>query len=1144
MCTLPSVRRLQSMPALIWTAALLVCGLTLQGQDVRASLTGLITDQSGAPIADAIVSATNIDTQVVSVTKSNTAGSYVILFLLPGHYNVDIKAAGFKQFIRDNLTLSTSEKGTLDIKMEVGAVNQSVEVKAEAPLLETTTASRSNAVTGQQIMDLPNNSRNIYNVILALPGVAKQDANWEQFSNYGLINSTRISINGGVARDNETVIDGVVDTQPDRTVTFQPPLESVAEISVQTSNFDSAYGRFGGGVTAINTKSGTNAMHGSVFEYHTNSALAANSWSRDFQGLPKPEGRENQYGFEIDAPIFVPKLFDGRNRLFFMLSYEGQRVGSQGGGSTVVPTAAMKSGDFSAVPRVIYDPMSTHIVNGQAVRTPFPNNHIPSSLINPVSANLLGYLPAPNLAQTGYGLANYNNTQNSISNYGLWLGRIDYRINERNNIFFSAGKLPYLETDGVLFPNSPADVSSENPLHRNFDRYVIDWTNTLSPTTVLNFRAGYIQYGSLSGNPLAIGFDNRTLGIDPALVAQQRVAQFPRFEIGGFYTALGSTSPLNNSVQDTESYQANVIRSVGRHQLKMGAEFRIYNSDQWSSGYGGGLYQFTKGFTQANPITADAVSGDEFASFLLGHPATGEMDLTIDPAFQNKYWAVFAHDDVRVTKHIALNLGLRWDYETPIEERYNRMLRGFAFDQASPLAPQVPGLMGGLLYAGSSGDSRYASNPDHNNIQPRIGVSAQVAKDWVIRGGYGLYYMATFGGQPTTGFSATTPLVSSADGGLTPLVSLTNAFPGTLTQPVGNSLGLGTNLGQPISFNDVNRKTPYSQQFSFGIQHVLRLGMVAEATYSGNLTSDYPVSVNLNAIPIAQLGMPSSYYTAQVPNPFQGLLPLNRSMNGATVPRQDLLVPYPQFTSVTMNNIPLGKNNYQALQTRLAMRYRNGMTLNLGYTWSKTLEQMSFLNPQDFDLQNIKASKLEKRLAQFDVPQHFTALWTYELPFGHNKALGNGFNGFWDKVISGWQVNLIATLQSGFPATYPNAPSLDPLESAKLPDGQRNLFEAFNTNLFPTKAPNLQYTYRTWPTRFSDVRLMPLVNLDASLSKSTAITEKLHFMFRAEAYNASNTPWFNSQSSGGTDVTQAQFGWYNLSSATNRSITLIGKLIW
>jgi hypothetical protein len=327
------------------------------------------------------------------------------------------------------------------------------------------------------------------------------------------------------------------------------------------------------------------------------------------------------------------------------------------------------------------------------------------------------------------------------------------------------------------------------------------------------------------------------------------------------------------------------------------------------------------------------------------------------------------------------------------------------------------------------------------------------------------------------------------------------------------------------------------------VQHVFKNSIVAEAAYSGNFTRGFPVSDQLDSIPQAQLGMPASYYTQQVANPFQGLLPLNSSMNGAAVPRQALLTPYPQFTSVTMNNIPIGANDYNALQTKLTMRYQNGLTFNLGYVWSKTLQQMSFLNPQDINLQNIQASKLERRLTQFDVPQRFTALVTYELPFGSKGLIGRNVPGMVNKLISGWQIDILSTLQSGFPAPFPNAPNLA-AESARLPSGQQTLFHAFNTSLFPTTAPNLQYTYRTWPTYFPDVRLRPLTTFDLGLSKKTAITERLRFELRAEAYDAPNTPWFNSLNSQGSNVSSSQFGWYNLSSASNRLITLVGKLIW
>jgi hypothetical protein len=777
------------------------------------------------------------------------------------------------------------------------------------------------------------------------------------------------------------------------------------------------------------------------------------------------------------------------------------------------------------------------------VRDPFPGNRVPADRINPVARRLLDFIPLPNLPETRYGLANYASPARTTSDYNQWLGRMDYRINDRNTVYFSGGMLPYVERDEVLFPNSPADVSRENPLFRDFYRYVADWSSTLGPQTLLNVRAGYVRFAEQLGNPLALGFDPRQLGMSPELVSQFRVIQFPRFEIGGFYTNIGSDRPFQANARDTQSYQVSLNRTQGRHQIKVGTEFRVYNENSLNSGYSSGRYRFSRMFTQAEPLQGDNVSGDEFAAFLLGVPSEGQVDLAIDPAFQSRYYTIFLQDDVRLSTRLTINFGLRYDYETPYRERYDRMVRGFAFDQASPLADRVSGVRGGLLYAGSESEMRYASNPDRNNIQPRIGAAFQISERWVLRGGYGLYYMGLSGGQPTTGFSATTPLVPSADAGLTPRVNLTNGFPGPLIPPVGSSLGLATNLGQNVDFGYLNRVAPYSQQFTFSIQHVLPWGMVAEATYSGNGTRRYPVETELNTIPMSELGQPLAYYTEQVPNPLQGLLPLNPARNRATVPRQDLLVPFPQFGSVTMRNIPLGTNSYHALQTRLVMRPRAGMTLNLGYVWSKTLEERSFLNPQDFNLNNIDDSKLERRLAEFDVPHRLTALWTAELPFGRGRAIGSNVRGVWDKLISGWQINAIGTLQSGFPIPFPNAPNLEP-RSARLSNDGRTIFTAFDRSLFPRTAPNLRYTYRTWPTRFPDVRTYPLRNLDLGLAKKTTITERLRFELRAEAYNVTNTPWFNNTNSRATDVSAAEFGWFNLSSATNRGVTLIGKFIW
>ena len=1121
-----------------------------QGQELRASLSGTVTDPSGSAIPAAKVAATNVSTNVMSNAETNEAGRYTILFLAPGRYKVTVEASGFKTFVRENLVLETSARQALDVAMELGQVTESVTVTTESQQVETETASRGALVTTRQIMDIPNNGRNVYQLVWAAPGVIKASRYWGSMENYALGNSTSVAINGGITRENETVMDGVTNTQPNRDVNFQPPVESVAEMKVQTNNYDAQYGRFGGGVVAISTKSGTNAFHGSLYEFHKNDNLAATPWVMNYYGIPRDSVRflNNTFGLQTDGPIYIPKVFDGRNHLFFMVAYEGLRESSSGGDSAILPTDAQRTGDFSGVPRTIYDPTTTRLDpnTGKYVRSPFGENRIPADRINNVAANTLGWVPKPNRPGVPYGEDNYFAALGARNGYDQFLTKLDYRVNDRNNVYFSYGRLPYQEFDDILFGgDSPAEPSRENPLHRNFYRWVFDWTSTLNARTVLNFRWGLARYVNIGGSPPAAGFDPRELGFADSLVSQFSFLNYPRFEIAN-YTNIGTDRAKSQDVRDSYSYQLNLNRTQGRHQLKLGAEFRIYNMSSQSPGYSSGRYVFNKAFTQADPARADAVSGDELASFMLGYPGSGQVDLNIAPYYKTQYYSWFVHDDFKLHPRLTLNLGLRWDYERPYAERYNRMVRGFAFDQPSPIDDEVPELtlMGGLLYAGTSGVEQRAFNTDKQNFQPRIGAAFQITPNWVLRGGYGLFFLGQNAVGPSTGYSQATPLIASADGGNTPRVTLTNAFPEGLIQPVGNSQGLATNLGLGLSFQYLDRPLPYAHQYSLGIQRTLPWGMLIDASYSGNETRRYPVGLNFNVLPASELGKPTSYYRERVPNPMKGLLPLNPAKNGSTITRQDLLLPYPHYTSLTMSDVPIGQNHYHAFQLLLSKRYSHGMTLNLAYTIAKTIEQLSFQNGQDFNLSDVDASRLERRLMQWDVPQKFAVLWTYELPFGRGKPIGSGATGFWNKLLSGWQVMTQTTFQSGFPIDFPNAPNLEP-RSAKLPSDQISLYNAFDKTLFPTTAPNLQYNLRNFPTRFPDVRLYPLKNVDATIGKKTQITERVGLEIRAEFLNAANHPWFSRIHDRGLDVTRPEFGWYYLEEQNeNRLIALVAKLIW
>jgi hypothetical protein len=907
-------------------------------------------------------------------------------------------------------------------------------------------------------------------------------------------------------------------------------------------------------VTLISVKSGTNALHGQLFEFLKNEKLNSMDWIANKDGESKTKFKNNTFGFELGGPVYIPKVVDGRNKAFFMISLEGLRETLEGGQTRTLPLPEQLNGDFSKLYNddgqqvTIYDPLSTKLAaNGSYVRTPFPNNVIPGNRINPVAAKVASYYPSPSSAGDGPGhLNNYSNYSSDKDSYDSWLGKMDLNFTEKSRVSFRYGQTPWTNWAQRVWGNNAAEPSGEWPSRRISRNWGADWTYTLTPRLVFNLRGGLARFEGFGGNTYARDFDPRTLGFPDPLVAQFTTLQFPRFNVGD-YSELGADKVTSYDTHDVWSLQPNVSYTIGRHFLKLGSEFRRYNDNNLQPGAASGLYEFNREWTQADPLQGDSLSGNDFASFLLGYPSDGRIDRNIDPSYSNRYYALFAQDDFKVSSHLTLNLGLRWDYETPRWERHDRMLRGFDFNTPSPIAGQVTGLdlRGGLLYAGTGGQSRYAFNTQKHNFQPRIGVAYQIRSKWVLRGGYGLSYLGQSSNGGALGYSRPTPFISSLDGGLTPAASLSDPFPSSvypngLLQPIGNTLGAATNLGQAVAFQYVARGLPYSHQYSFGLQHELPGNWLIDASYVGNITKRLPVQFNnLNFLPTSvlesiPLDQRASYFTEQVANPMTGLLP-ESSLNGTTIPRQQLLVAFPQYTTVTMTDVPIGQQRYDSLQLKGQRRFSQGLSLTVAYTISKTLEQMSVLNAQDIDLSNPLNTKLEKRLVQYDVPQKLSLIGSYDLPFGKGRQFLSGTNRVVDGILGGWTFSGEWVSQSGFPLDFPNAAPLE-ARSAKLTDSQRDALARqagrqqydvsydkwFDTSLFPRVAGPAPYTLRNFPTRFPDVRAKPLNIGDMSLYKEISIKERVRWQIRCDAYNVANFPWFSRLQS--NDVRSSAFG--------------------
>ena len=1130
--------------------------LPVWSQEFRASISGEVRDTSGAPAPEVKVIARHQASNLVYEATTNEAGRYLLNFLQPGDYTLTAERAGFKKFVREGVKLLLSDRASLDITLDVGSLAESVTVTGSVSELQTESAVRIATVERAIIERAPNNGRNPFLLTHALPGVEKTGY-WGSAELYAYGQVGGVSISGGRAGENETVIDGVTNTRPSRGVNFIPALDTLAEVSVQTNVYDAQFARTSGGVNVFGTKSGTNTIHGALYEHLKHENFIANGWSRNKAVgellasnpnaiVPAKKFRNNTFGFEIDGPLYIPKLIDGRNKIFFLISMEGLRERNPSTQARTLPTAEQLTGDFSNLrtgsgagqPVVIYDPLTTDRTS--ALRAPFAGNRIPTNRINPIAAKVASFYPKPNApGETAAALNNYINVSPSKNGYNQWVGKLDYRINSKNTVFFRRGETPWENFSRVVWGNNEAEPSGEAPSTRRAISYSADWTSTLTPTLVFNLRGGLARTENYSGNIYGVGYDPRKLGFSDALVSQFDTIQFPRFTIGA-YSELG-TAPASADISDTWSVQPNVSWVRGKHTMKIGLELRLYNQNNIGPGYASGTYTFSRAWTQQNAQRADALSGNDFASFLLGNPASGSVDRNINTAFSWKYYGIYIQDDWKITRRLTLNLGARWDYEAPAAERFNRMIRGFAFDQASPIASRVQGLTlkGGLQYAGTSGENRQAFNRDLNNFQPRIGAAFKLDNKTVLRGGYGLVYLGQNATGATTGYSRSTGIITTADGGLTPRVTLGNPFPEGLLQPIGNTQGLSTNLGLGASFQYLNRPLPYSQQYSFGFQRELPWSMVADVSYVGNQARKLPISVDYNFHPLNEVGKASSYYTERLPNPMAGLLPDNSAKNGATIPRQDLLLPYPQYTGVSASNVPIGKQRYDAMQSSITKRFSNGVTFRFNYTIAKTLEQVNLLNPQDFNAGDISATRLEKRLVDYDAPRHLGLLGTADLPFGRGRKFARGLHPIAQFFLGGWNLAANFNKRSGLPLAFPNAAPIR-AGSAKLSTAQRDeiakqygkdrwdisYMPYIDTTLFPkTAALSSPLGLRDYPTRFPDVRSFGMTHLDCTVSKEWVIRERVRFMFRAETMNTLNTVYFKALT--GTNVTSSNFGFLN-----------------
>lgn len=1127
-------------------------------QEFRATIVGRVVDPAGAAVPGAQISAINVETSAATRTTSTDSGDYVIPALSPGRYRIEVEQTGFKKFVQAGVTLQVQERPTIDITLETGGVDETVTVTSDASPLEASTGSRGEVISGRTLVDLPLNGRNAFALAGLTPGVTftvrgQASTFLRTTANNGI---SGVSISGGQPRSNEALLDGVPNTGSDGLVQFVPSVDATQEFKVQTNSFDSEFGRFTGGVINASIKSGTNDINGSLFEFFRNSRLnARDPFARDI-----PQFGYNLFGGSVGGPVFLPRfgeggraVYDGRGRTFFFFNFEGSREGVPRANTETVPTAAQRAGDFSGSSTIIYDPATTRrLANGNVVRDPFPGNRIPANRISPLAQNLLSLFPLPNAPGLS---SNYLlSFKDPVYDNG-YIIKIDHNFSERHKIFGRYSFRRFGVGRQGAFKN-PVTGDTET---RDAPGFAFDDTYTLDPKTVLNFRYGFSRF-LIASQSDSLGFDLTALGFPQSFVTALPVQAIPQVSIFGF-TTISSAGKLTRSSEDSHTARAGVTRIEGRQTFRFGGEYRLLRSNNGSRGaLAAGGFEFNSVFTRGpNPQVNTNTQAQALASFLLGLPSGGSVQNNASTAEQAPYYGFYFQDDLRVNQKLTLNLGLRYEFEGENTERFNRFNRGFAFDAASPLEqqaianytrnpiPEIPvsefDVKGGLLFAGVDGQPRGISNLDRNNFSPRIGAAYALNDKTVLRGGYGIFYGATTQlSEGRLGFSISTPFVASLDGNLTPFETFNNPFRNGFAVAPGASQGLNTLLGQNVSFVDPNRKQPYAHQYQVSIQRELPGQTLIDAAYVGSLGRDIAVNQQINGIPEQFRAQARQTFIAtgrnilsdNVPNPFFGLI-TSGALQGAMTTRGQLLRPFPQFTSVTQQNISIGSSRYDALQLKISRRFVQGFGLTTAYTFSKQLERTRFLNDQDTELVN--------ELNDFDTPHRLVVSTTYELPFGRGQRFLSDATGFVGKLVEGFQFNVIYQANSGVPLTITNAESNG--ISAQLSGDERTVDRWFDNRRDGSGAFRLRQTLELVSTsRLSDVRSAGRNNFDFSLFKTTSLTEGVRLQFRAEAFNAFNTPEFSSPSTPNSDFNNPNFGQITTTNTFARQIQFALKLLF
>lgn len=1125
----------------MWIIAM--CGLFVGAQSFTGRIVGTVTDSSGGIIGGAQVKATEVATNRVVSVVSNADGNFSFNELPRGEYALEISAAGFKNSVRKGLLLAIGQQARVDVRMEVGSVAESVEVVADASLLETVDSVVGKVVDNKRITELPLNTRNVFSLLYLTPGVTGSVS-----STY----STGFAINGARNSMLDILVDGVSTAHPtvngfSGNSTF-PPVEAIAEFKVLGANYSAEFGRSNGGIVNVVYKSGTNTLHGSLFEFLRNSRLDANDFFNNRQGRELGSFKRNQFGGMVNGPI-------RKDKTFFLGSYEGLRERSSANTSTSVPTALQRVGDFTETRAAngaqvnIFNPFSTRAQGNGFVRDPFPGNRIPAAMMDPVALNSMKYYPQGNTVVNAVtNLNNFFNTGARSFDQNQFDGRVDHNLTDKQRIFGRFSWRENLDSPPQYFPDDLTIAEGRVNQGVRQPSASVDYTNALSATTVWTMRLGFSR-SLFDYDNQGLGFKPSALGLPAAIDSVVDRQMFPRIGPSGFVSLGGNDHRY--STFNTYTLLSNVSKTMGNHSLKAGWEGRMIRVNVWEA-RSAGTFNFSQGFTQGpNPNTASATAGNSIASLLLGTGTTGNVLIRNwkNVASQSFYHAFYLQDDWRITKKLTLNLGLRYEVDLPRTERYDRFnwLDPYA---VSPLSGKVPGfgqIYGGVKFVGVDGNPRTQFNKDLNNFGPRIGLAYQVDSKTVVRAAYGHFFgpsrQAAQGTVGPFGFRVEYPWVTTTDG-ITPFNRLSNPYPEGFRDVPGASDGLLTQAGANLQAFLQDSPSPWNMMWNFTVQRELPGSVLLESTYIGNrglyLSRSGEGGMELNQLDPKYLSL-GSQLNQTVPNPFYGIVD-NGIHLSPTIARGQLLRPFPQFTNVQ----PLydaGSNSiYHSWQNTFRRRYSHGLLFEGSYTWAKLIDTGDS-HQNTFDVAASRA------LSGQDIAHRFVVSVLYDLPVGKGKMLNTGDSRLANAVLGGWQVNGILTYQSGTPLelsanntsglyaarTQPNSTGVSGKKTGPV---QNRLDTYFNTSVYTQPAA---FTFGNLGRFLPDVRSDMVRNWDMSLFKQFLFRERMTVQFRTEFFNALNTVRFGNPN---TSVTSGAFGSVTSQANAPRQIQFGLKMLW